>query len=210
MIKAILFDIDGTVLDSHEFIYAAFQYTLKKHQRIVAEDLIIKASGKPLLEFYQFILPDDDAEAMAQTHKDWQEDKHHLAKPFSKVVETLKQLKKKKIKLAGVSSRTSTSLVKSLKTHDVYQYFDLVLGFDDVKNPKPHPEQLLKAMKALKVKKTETLMVGDTEKDIQAGRAAGVKTVGVLYGWLGENIKHSRPDFVIDNLEQLLKVIKYG
>ncbi len=208
MIKAILFDIDGTILDSYEFIYAAFQYTLEKHQKVVAEDLIIQASGKPLVEFYQFILPEDDAELLAQTHREWQEDKHHLAKPFYSVIETFKQLKKKKIKLAGVSSRTSTSLIKSLKTHDVYKYFDLVLGFDDVENPKPHPEQLLKAMKVLKVKKTETLMVGDTEKDIQAGQAAGIKTAGVAYGWMGENIKDLNPDYVITDLEELLKVVK--
>ncbi len=208
MIKAILFDIDGTILDAHEFIYSAFEYTFKKYDHTVDPELIAKASGKPLVEFYQSVLPDADFELLAQTHRDFQEDKHHLAKPFFSVIETFKALKKRNIELAAVSNRTSLSLIKSLKTHDVYQFFDVVLGFDDVENPKPHPEQLLKALKMLKVNKSEAIMVGDTQKDILAGKAAGIKTVGVTYGFIGEKIKDSHPDFVIDNIEQLLKMVK--
>ena len=59
-----------------------------------------------------------------------------------------------------------------------------------------------------KLKNKETVIVGDTENDILAGKAAGIKTVGVTYGWIGKDIKKANPDFVIDNIEELLKVLK--
>lgn len=206
-IKAVLFDIDGTLLDTFEFVFSAVRYTLEKHRLSASEELIIASAGKPLVEYYKAILPYENFEELAQTHRDYQEDKHDLAKPFPGVKEVLQTLKKRGLKIAGVSNRSKESLVKSLKLAGLYQYFDAIVSAEEVENPKPHPEHLLKALALLGVEKKSALMVGDTEKDILAGRGAQVKTAGVTYGWIGTEINKSNPDYVIEKIEDLLKIL---
>lgn len=207
MIKAVLFDIDGTLLDTFEFVFSAVRFTLDKHNLTVSEKMIMKAAGKPLVEYYRYVLPGEDFELLAQTHRDFQENKHHLAKPFQNVEEILKSLKKEKYKLAGVSNRSKKSLIKSLKISKLHKYFDVIIGADDIKNPKPHPEPFLKALKFLKVSKNQAIVVGDTENDVLSARAAGIKCVAVTYGWIGKKIKKSKPDFVIDKIEELKSIL---
>ncbi len=77
-----------------------------------------------------------------------------------------------------------------------------------MKNPKPHKDHPLKALEILEVDRKDAILVGDTDKDILAGKNAGIKTVGVTYGWIGEEIKKSQPDFVIDDIEELLDILR--
>ena len=207
MMKAVLFDIDGTILDTLDFVFSAVKYTLDKHEFIVSKELLMQAAGRTLLEYYQFILPDENHELLAQTHREFQKDKHTMAKPFPNVKKVLKRLKKENYKLAGVSNRSKISLIESLKASGIYNYFDAIVALDDVENPKPHKDHPLKALEILGVKRESAIMVGDTESDILAGKSAGIKTVGVTYGWIGEGIIKSKPDFVIDNIEELLNIL---
>lgn len=206
--KAVLFDIDGTILDTFDFVFLAVKYTLRKLNFNVSKKLLMEAAGKPLLEYYQFILPNEDHEKLAQTHRDFQNDKHTLAKLFPNVKKVLKKLKKENIKIAGVSNRSKLSLIKSLKTAGIFELFDTIVFIEDVERPKPHKDHPNKALELLGVDRKSAIMVGDTENDILAGKNAGIKTVGVTYGWIGKNIKNSKPDFVIDDIEELPKVLK--
>lgn len=209
-VKAVLFDIDGTIIDTYDFVYKAVDYTLKFHKLTVSPERLQSAMGRPLIEFYKFIFPDLDFMLFAKTHDKFQADKFYLAKPFNKVAEVLKKIKDANIKIAAVSNRTRKSVIKSLKLGKLDEYFDVIVAVDDVENPKPHQEHALKALDFLKVKPADAIMVGDTDHDIMTGKNAGIKTVGVSYGWFGENIKNHKPDFVIDNLEELLKILNLG
>ncbi|MCL4366439.1 HAD-IA family hydrolase, partial [Patescibacteria group bacterium] len=100
------------------------------------------------------------------------------------------------------------NILKSLKHVGILDYFDIVVGADDVNNPKPHQDHVLAALQKLGVEPENAYMVGDTDHDILAGKSAGVKTIGVTYGWLGQDIKKYKPDYVIDDIEQLLKILK--
>jgi len=135
-------------------------------------------------------------------------DKHTMAKPFPNVKKVLKKLRKEKYKIAGVSNRSRLSLIESLKHQKMYEYFDVIVTAEDVENPKPHKDHPLKALEILNIDRKSAIIVGDTDKDILAGKAAGIKTVGVTYGWIGKEIKKAKPDFVIDRIEELLEIIR--
>ncbi len=209
MKKAILFDIDGTLLDTWDFVMEAVRNSLALHGHSrPAEKEIKKALGKSLEEFYQALLPSVSTQKLACTHHQFQEENFHLIKPFPKIKSTLKALRKSKFLLAAVSNRKRKSLIKSLEMTGIFAYFDIVVCADDVSNPKPHQKHLQVALEYLKVKPENAYMVGDTNQDILAGKNAKIKTVGVTYGWLGKDIVKHQPDFVIDGIEELLQVIK--
>ncbi|MCL5784619.1 MAG: HAD-IA family hydrolase [Patescibacteria group bacterium] len=209
MKKAVLFDIDGTLLDAWNFIFDAVKHTVSEHgQPYPSVKLIRKALGKPLLEFYTIALPAADPEMLAKTHHQFQQQNFSLIKLFPKAKSTLKRIKDKGFLLAAVSNRSRGSLIRSLKLTGIFKYFDVIVSAEDVVNPKPHQEHLLTALKHLKVKPMNAFIIGDTDKDILAGKNAGVKTIGVTYGFLGEEIKKYEPDFVIDDIEGILDIVK--
>ena len=208
MIKAILFDIDGTILDTSDFVFSAVKYTLAKHNLSITEENLTLAKGKPLVEFYKFLFPSQDYQLFSKTHDDYQQDKFDKVKIFPGVLKVLRKLKADGFLLAAVSNRTRISLVKSLKLGKIYKYFDMIVALEDVENPKPHKDHPLKALELLDVEKEFAIMVGDTENDILAGKNAGIKTIGVSYGWAGDEIKNHNPDFVIDKIDELFSLFE--
>lgn len=208
MKKAVLFDIDGTLLDSYDFVFEGMKYSLTFHGHPYPfKNKIQQAMGKPLNEFYKVLFPDGNIESLAEKHREFQKDNFHLIQPFPKVNKILKELKEKGFLLAAISNRMRKSLIHSLEMNKILSFFDVILSAEDVANPKPHKEHVLAALKTLKVKQENAFMVGDTDEDIKAGQNAGVKTVGVTYGFLGEDIKKYKPDYVIDSIEELLGII---
>lgn len=207
-IKAILFDIDGTVIDTKEFVFGAFEYVLGKYSLKADAEKLNKAIGRPLVEFYQILFPYEDIEALAQAHRDFQDKNFHLGKAFPNAEKVLIKLKEMGIKLAAVSNRSSKGVTRSLTLDGLESYFDHIVTVDEVVNAKPHKDHPNKALELLGVSAEEALIIGDTENDILAGKNAGIKTVGVTYGWLGMDINKHNPDFTINNLSQLLKVLK--
>ena len=205
--KAVLFDMDGTILDTSDFVFSAVEYTLTQHNLTITEEKLSQAKGMPLLDFYKYIFPDQDFELLRKTHHDYQQTRFDLGKLFPGVKKVLKKLKSEGVLIAAVSNRSTESVTKSFKLVKAYDFFDAIVTYEDVKNPKPHKDIPLKALELLGVDKKSAIMVGDTDADIQAGKNAGIKTVGVTYGWMGEDIKKSKPDFVIDNIEELLKIV---
>lgn len=209
MKKAILFDIDGTLLDAHDFVFDAVKYSLNIHGYSYPEaKLEKKAVGRPILEFYEVLAPGADPKKLAKTHHEFQQKNAHLIKPFPNTKMVLQDLKNSGFLIAAVSNRSRESLIPSLKFTGIFNFFDVVFSLDDVVHPKPHKEHLLVALKSLQVKPSSAYMVGDTENDILAGKAAKVKTVGVTYSLLGKNIAKHKPDFIIDDIGELLEILR--
>lgn len=205
--KAVLFDVDGVLLDTWDFVFQALQYTLSFHGYPKSMDQIRQVMGQPLLDFYSSLVPEGPAEVLAQTHKSFQEERFHLSKAFPKAKNVLKTLKSKGILLGAITNRTRDSLDRSLKNAQIFKYFDVILSAEEVKNPKPHPDHIHTALKKLKVKPDQAYMVGDTEVDILVGKNAGVKTIAVTYGFAGGDIVRYKPDFIIDDLDEILKIV---
>lgn len=209
MKKAVLFDIDGTILDAWDFVFKAVEHAASSHGYPYPTKANIKeALGKPLGEFYETLMPGVNHKELSLSHRDFQQNHFHLVKPYLKTKRVLKELRKRGFLIAAVSNRLRDSLNKSLKLTKILNYFDIVISAEDVQHPKPDKEHLEAALNFLKVEAKDAYMVGDTDQDILAGKNAGVKTVGVTYGFLGSEIKKYRPDFIINDLEELLKILR--
>lgn len=96
---------------------------------------------------------------------------------------------------------------QTLRLADIFDLLDVIINADDVKNHKPHPEPIKKALRKLGALSESAVMVGDTDVDVLAGKNAGVVTIGVTYGFHGEKIRKSNPDFLIDDISEILKIV---
>ncbi len=207
-IKLCIFDVDGTLINTEEFIVKAFEYTLAKHGfPVPTRENIIKNIGKPLAIDYQTFTNLTDTAELCKTHRAYQNENQNLAVLFPHVKETLEELKNKGIKIAVATIRSKITSIGSLKQVGIDNDIDLNLSIEDVKNPKPAPDCVLKSSEYFNIPLSEIFMIGDRATDIESGKNAGVKTIGVTYGSDGENISLAHPDFIINDIKDLLDLI---
>jgi len=209
MIKAVLFDIDGTLLDTTEFIYQGFEHVFKLHDKKHLNRSHVKPLvGRSLQECYQNLIPEVEYDILRMNHTEFQMRHIHLAQPYPRITETLSILKNKKIRLAAITSRIRASVHQTLELASLLHFFEITICVEDVQNLKPHPEPFEKALNALNLKASEVIMVGDTKADIEGGCNAGIKTVGVTYGFhTFEEMKACRPDYLIDSIDEILTIL---
>ncbi len=207
---AVIFDVDGTLLDSREYIFQAYEYTLSKHGFAVPDRLIIAEHiGKSLADCYAALAPNADFEKLHKTHHDFQTDRVKLITSYKDLESMLSSLKTMGLKLAIVSSRKG-NLMPSLEQAGIAHYFDAIVQGDDVTRGKPHPEGLLKALELLKAKPTQAVMIGDSMMDIEAGKAAGVAlTIGLTHGFgTREALVSTQADYIIDELANIPTILE--
>jgi len=209
-IKLVIFDLDGTLVDAYSAIEKSVNYVMKKTGYPLSDYLTIRRAvgggDKNLLE--QFVNIKDLKKALFLYRRDQKIAllKYSTLMPNARSV--LRYLKGKNYKLAIASNRP-TRFAKILIQHlNIAQYFDYTLCADKLRFGKPHAEILLRIMQRLRVKRTQSLYVGDMSIDAQAGKRAGVKTIIVATGSSTiSEIKKANPQRVIRNLSALLKVL---
>src|SRR5690625_1830332 len=207
-INTVLFDMDGTLIDTNKLIHESFVHTFNHYGLSFTDEEILTFNGPPLLETFTNINP-DLADKMIKTYRE-----HNLAhhdkfvKVFPTVEETLQQLKASGKKLAVVSAKMRDGVELALEMTNLRQYFEVIVSVDDVEKPKPHPEPVLKALEQLGGNKEAALMVGDNSHDIESGNNAGVKTVGVKWSVKGEDfLQQFEPTYMIDEMQDILKIV---
>lgn len=206
-IQTILFDLDGTILDSNELIQESFAYTFKQHGYSFTDEELRSFNGPPLIESFTKIDP-KQAEAMIQTYRTFNIDKHekHI-KLFPYVLETLEHLQSHQLDMGIVTSKMRSSVDIGLKMTGLDRFFETIITIDDIVHSKPHPESVIKAMSALNGKACSTIMIGDNYHDIIAGKNAGVKTAGVAWSTKGaEFLASYEPTYMLQDMRDLLKV----
>lgn len=204
-IEAAIFDVDGMLLDTREFIFQAYEYTLASHGHEVPDrSVIARQIGRSLPDCYEAFAPEGELITLCDTHHEFQSEQLHLITPYEGLVEMLDTLQQNRIKLGAFSSRKG-NLIPSLKNAGVLNYFGVVVQGSDVLRHKPHPEGLLKALAALAVEPSRASMSGDAVVDIEAGKAAGVAlTIGITHGFgTREDLETAKPDFVVDDLQSI-------
>lgn len=207
-IRTVLFDLDGTILDSNELIYASFDYTFKAYNYSFTMEELMEFNGPPLIESFSKINP-DQAELMVQTYLKHNHDIHNdHVKLFPDVIETLEVLKNNHIQIGIVTAKIRNSVDLGLTLTGLDQYFETIITVDDVSHPKPHPESVIKAMKELGGESSSTLMVGDNYHDILAGQNAGVRTAGVAWSSKGKDFLASyEPTYMLEDMKDLLEIV---
>ncbi|MDI6716724.1 MAG: HAD-IA family hydrolase [Actinomycetota bacterium] len=206
--KAALFDLDGTLLDTSEFIFQAFENTLSSHGiQPPSRHEISKLVGKPLEYCYKLLSGLANVDELCVEHRLFQANHLKLAKTYPGTGEVLQALKSADLKIATVTTRQRETSLRTLEITNLISYMDYVVALEDVENLKPHPEPVLKALNFLNVEPEGAVMVGDTDVDILAGKNAGTITVGATYGFRGMQIKDSDPDFIIDDIKEIIPLI---
>jgi pyrophosphatase PpaX len=207
-IRTILFDLDGTLIDTNELINLSFYHTFQQFGYQFTHDEIVAFNGPPLVETFQNI-DLAKSEAMIETYREHNLQHHDdYVKAFPHVEETLKTLKNKGISLGIVTTKMRDTAIRGLQVTGIESYFDSLVGLDDVTNAKPHPESVLKAMKELNAEPETTLMVGDNWHDIQAGHYASVKTAAVAWSLKGEEFLQTyKPTYMLYDMVDLLEII---
>ena len=127
---------------------------------------------------------------------------------FPGIKKTVQKLYLSGFSLAVVTNKPGSYSRQILKGLEIDKYFLSIIGPEDVKNQKPAPDSIIKAMDLAKTSPSETLMVGDTEYDIKAARAAQVDVCAVKYGYTPESkLKQLSPNFLIENSEDIFHLV---
>ena len=207
-IKTVLFDLDGTLIDTNELIIASFDYTFKQFDLSFTREELIEFNGPSLSETFFAINP-ERVEEMIQTYREFNISNHDdYVKIFPNVIETVEQLRNAGIQMGIVTTKGRKVVEMGLSLTKLTPYFETVITLDDVVHPKPHPEPVMKAMQQLSGEVSSTLMVGDNYHDIEAGHNAGIETAGVAWSYKGEDFLATyNPTYMLKDMKDLLKIV---
>lgn len=209
-ISTLLFDFDGTLLDTNELIIQTFQAVLDENfaGRYERED-ILHFIGPSLEQTFTMLAP-ERVEELTVKYRTLNKIMHdELVEEYDGVSETLRLLKARGMKMAIVSTKRNATIRHGLELMGVADVFDEIISLDEVKHPKPDPEPILLALDRLGVPAEEALMIGDNSHDIEGGKNAGVRTAGVAWSIKGEAfLAGFEPDYMLQHISDLLDLTK--
>ncbi|MCL1982641.1 MAG: HAD-IA family hydrolase [Clostridiales bacterium] len=210
--NTVLFDFDGTVMDTNSVIIGSWQHTFRTiegKERPVAD--IVKTFGEPLDHTMAKLFPHmDPGEAVAIYRSFHYNNFGDMIKLFPGMRELLEALKARGYKLGLVTSRLKKTTMEGLEQYRIKEYFDAVVTCEDTARHKPDPEPVNITLGKLGSKPEESIMLGDTMYDILCAKNAGVKSV--LVGWSlavqeEEKAEGSAPDYIIKTAGELLDIL---
>jgi HAD superfamily hydrolase (TIGR02253 family) len=221
MIKALIFDMDNTLLDFNKYKHASVDAGIDamisaglKLSKKEAKERLYAIYDKKGIE-YQYIFDDFlasvegkvDYRKLARAITAYRKTRTHQLVPYKNVTRTLRTIKEQGYKLAIVSDAPRLEGWLRLVAVGLDGFFDIVVTHDDTCKLKPCPEPFEMALRQLKVKPAEVLMMGDNaERDIKGGKAMGMKTCWAAYG--ATRPLNCRPDFIAHDVTDILKIIK--
>ncbi|MEQ1977311.1 MULTISPECIES: phosphoglycolate phosphatase [unclassified Xenorhabdus] len=216
-IRAIAFDLDGTLVDSAGGLADALdQALMAKGLPAAGKEHVTVWIGNGADVMVERALKWAGAELSAKLHSEtrklfdtfYETSVTTGSQLFPQVKETLAELAKHHLPMAIVTNKPTPFIAPLLESLGISEYFSLVLGGDDVKEKKPHPAPLYLTMGMFGLHKEELLFVGDSRNDILAAQAAGCPCIGLTYGYnYGESIASSHPNYVLDHFSDLLPII---
>ena len=209
--RTVLFDLDGTLIDSIRLILDSYHHTLAVHGIPPRTDADwLKGVGTPLrVQFRDW--SDDPAvlEAMIATYREYNLARHDIMVTiYGGVADMLRTVRAAGLRTGLVTSKNRPGAQRGLELVGLGGTMDVLVCADDVENPKPHPEPVLLALAQLGAHPAETIFVGDSIHDMRAGRDAGVKTGAVLWGPFGrEHLEGATPDYWLAEPADLVRVL---
>jgi len=208
MIPTVLFDLDGTLLDTNELILRSFLHALEGHSTQTREELI-PHMGMPLVEQLKLFSKLDDVTEIMEKYRAFNFANHDaLVVAFPYVKETLAALHGAGVKIGIVTSKIRKTTLMGLVLCGLSEYIDTIVSCDEVENPKPDPEGIRRALRELGAEDGPALMVGDSSFDLEAAKRAGIGAVGVSWSLKGREFLQSyNPDYIIDDIRELLPII---
>lgn len=210
-INLVVFDLDGTLISSHETIYRATIHALREVNIVVElkREKFMKMIGMHFDDiFREFGFKVPDFEHFIKIYKSIYFDYIDTSEMYPGVNEIISILKKKNIKMGLLTTKAQDQANLILSHFKIYDMFSGVMGRRPGLAHKPSPEPLLKLCDEVNTDIKNTLMVGDSELDVECGKSAGAFTCAVSYGYRNkEELLKTAPDFMIDNITDIDYII---
>lgn len=199
MIKAILFDLDGTLLDTHDLILESMQHAVKEvlRKEIPPEHLMAKV-GQPLTtQMWDFTQSQELHDELLRVYRAYNAVKHDgMVRPFDGVEDTLQTLVDQGFPVGVVTSKRHEAAMQGLRLFGLERFLSCMIGADDWPEHKPDPGPVVHGAQLLGLGADACMYVGDSPYDIQAGNSAGCTTAAALWGMFSEaTLVAERPDF---------------
>lgn len=228
-IKAILFDLDGTLIDTTDLILRCFAHAWQdvcgiSHSRedivatfgiplrVAMQNLLTSHRLQPIdLQKVNLVTPDDEVvEQLITTYRSFNSVNHDsFARPFEKTNYAVSVLRSRGYKIGLVTSKGRDFAMRGLQLCKLAHLIDEAVFMEDTLRHKPDPEPILTVLKKLQLKPDEAVYVGDSFHDIVAGRAAGVKTIAAAWGPLPHaELEREQPDFMLQSITDLLNIFE--
>ena len=209
--KLIIFDCDGTILDTFNLIektvFKTFEEKLPNYNLTLEE---AHAFFGPLIDdsFKKYANTDEEVNELVKCYREINTKiMPEYIKAFAGIEDVLIELKKSGFKIAIVSNKSTDAVVLGLKICKINQYFDLVIGAEKMANAKPAPDGINQALKLLN--KKDAILIGDTIIDIETGKNASIDTIGVTWcKTTKEEFKQNKATYIINKPDEILKIVK--
>lgn len=213
MIECVLFDLDGTIVNTNELIIGSFMHALKENNLpSLTREQIIPHMGTTLHQQLNAFSGLEDTRVLELSYRAYNNAHHdELVSSFPHVNETIEELSRSGVKLGIVTTKIRPSTLRALEMFGLLKYMDTIVTVSDVTQPKPHAEPVLTAIRNLGVDPGKTLMVGDSVVDIQSAKAAGVRAAAVSWSLKGEEtLRKYEPDYIIHDMRDLYDIVQQG
>ena len=208
----LLFDLDGTLIDSVQLILDSYHHTLRVHGIPARSDEDwLRGVGTPLrVQFAEWNDGSGILEELVATYRDYNLAHHDsMVTAYDGIPAMLKAVRGDGYRTALVTSKNRQGALRGLDLTGLTLYIEVLVCADDVVHPKPHPEPVLKALELLGAGPERAVFFGDSVHDMNSGRAAGVETAAVLWGPFGRaDLEPSKPDHWIEKPGDILSFLR--
>jgi pyrophosphatase PpaX len=208
--ETVLFDLDGTVVDSGAIILASMRHATREVLgRDYSDKELLQAVGGPGLEAQMHALAPEHVERLVDVYRAHNEPLHDDLEACVGMEDALVRLHEEGRRLGVVTAKRRSTVELAFDRVPLGHLFETIVGGDETERHKPDPEPLLLAAERLEADPAETAYVGDSPFDVRAAKAAGMFAVAVTWGRIHnrERLEAEEPDAVVDTAEELLGVL---
>ncbi len=207
---AILFDLDGTLVDTVPFILAAVRHAFDGYGGGPTDDAWRAGIGTPLrTQLAQFARRPEDVDGLLARYREyWIEHHDRMTRPFPGAVETVRMLAARGHPMGIVTAKTEEGALRTLRHIGVLPFLAAIVGADTCARCKPDPEPVQVALARLEREPGDALLVGDSAHDVAAARAAGVRAIGVSWG-VGDRaaLERAGAERIVDDLREVVAIV---
>jgi pyrophosphatase PpaX len=206
----VLFDLDGTLIDSGEIILSSFRHaTQTVLEREIPDEVLAAAVGGSNIYDQMRAFDEERVEELVRVYREHNEPLHDDLVAFEGIERVLERLKSEGRQLGIVTAKRRRTVDLAFAILPLERYFDAVVTAEQTEHHKPHPEPVLTALERLGSEPADAAFVGDSPFDMGAGKAAGVFTVAVSWGKIHpvERLRDAGADTVVHSPDELLDVL---